>query len=187
MKLGSHNSMTYLPPLKWWMAPFKFMAKCQSENISDQYNKYGVRLFDLRIKFYNGKPKFAHGSMLYKGDVYETLRWIDSLKGIYVRIILEENTYNKKTDQAEEFKCFCKKIEANYRNIIFFGGNRKCNWERLYQFTNADPSLDDKYSSTTGTKLDDWWPWPYAAAHNADNIKVGTDKDFLFIDFVNIR
>ena len=43
-KIGSHNSMTYLPPKKWYMYPFKFVAKCQSSTIEEQYEKYSIRV-----------------------------------------------------------------------------------------------------------------------------------------------
>ena len=65
MIVGSHNSWSYLPSKKWWMAPFKFMAKCQDLNIIEQY-EIGVRCFDLRVRF-NKKGEFilGHGFMQY--------------------------------------------------------------------------------------------------------------------------
>ena len=33
MKLGTHNSMSYLPLKKWYMYPFRFMAKCQKLSV----------------------------------------------------------------------------------------------------------------------------------------------------------
>ena len=51
MILGSHNSWSYLPPKHWWMWSFHFMAKCQRVDIREQYEKYGVRCFDLRVRW----------------------------------------------------------------------------------------------------------------------------------------
>ena len=51
MILGSHNSWSYLPPKHWWMWPIHFMAKCQRVDIREQYEKYGVRCFDLRVRW----------------------------------------------------------------------------------------------------------------------------------------
>ena len=51
MLLGSHNSLSYLSPMKWYMIPFHFMAKCQSVDYKTQYEKYGIRLFDIRLWF----------------------------------------------------------------------------------------------------------------------------------------
>ena len=33
--------------------------------------------------------------------------------------------------------------------------------------------------------IDDWYPRIYAKLNNKRNIKLGTDKDILLIDFVN--
>ena len=45
MKKGSHNTMTYLKPSKWYLYPFIFVAKCQSIDYKKQFN-CGVRWFD---------------------------------------------------------------------------------------------------------------------------------------------
>lgn len=63
MELGSHNSLTYLPVKQWYLKPFKWVAKCQSKTIDEQFCDYGVRLFDIRVKFNNGEPVVAHGFM----------------------------------------------------------------------------------------------------------------------------
>ena len=51
MILGSHNSWSYLPVKQWYFTPFAFTARCQSIDIRTQYEKYGVRCFDLRVRF----------------------------------------------------------------------------------------------------------------------------------------
>ena len=51
MILGSHNSWSYLTPRKWWMKLFRFVAQCQDYDIKTQYEQFGVRCFDLRLKF----------------------------------------------------------------------------------------------------------------------------------------
>jgi hypothetical protein len=99
-------------------------------------------------------------------------------------------------EQEEQFIRFCKKIQDEFQRITFFGGRRKYDWAKLYEFYTVEPELDDKYSSTTElfggkhgslrAKLDDMWPWLYAKLHNKKNRKIGTTKDCLFIDFVNI-
>lgn len=102
-------------------------------------------------------------------------------------------------DQSKQellFYEFCEYCLANYKNIRFFGGNRKYDWKVVYNFPE-EPKLDDKYSSTTNifggdkehwtAKLDDIWPWLYAKLNNKKNIKKYNDDSILFIDFVNIR
>lgn len=191
-KLASHDSMTYLPPKKWYLYPFRFMARCQSKTLQQQYEDYGIRMFDIRISFdKNGKPEFRHGLIAYKGDVAEHFKYLNSKKRVAVRLILEEYMDDKSDIQEDNFIDYCSHLESTYKNIKFFGGIRKRDWKTIYNF-KYNPSYDNKYSSnntndTTGTILDDWFPWIYAKFNNKKNIEKGTDKPWLFIDFVNIR
>ena len=114
-KVGSHDTMTYLEPKKWWLKPFKFIAKCQSKTIEEQYNDYGIRLFDLRISYdpKTNELEFRHGAMAFKGDVLKTLEWLNSRdEKVYVRLILE-NTTRKAYDELI-FPYDCMKFEKNY-------------------------------------------------------------------------
>lgn len=194
MLIGSHNSITYSSPKKWWMRPFLFIARCQSKTIEEQFEKYDIRLFDLRIKIKNGQAIFAHGSMDYKQPIEPILNYLNNkasnCEEVYVRILSE----NKPEEYENEFISWCQDAEQKYPNLRFFGGRNKYTWKQIYKFKSPEPTYLDKYSSynkekgkITGTYLDDWFPWIYAKFHNKKNIKVGTDRDYLLIDFVNIR
>lgn len=204
--IGSHNSLTYLPVRQWYYKPFKFVAKCQSKSIYEQFCDYGVRVFDIRVRFKNGEPIVAHGPIEFKCDVLDYIEQINNLadkvfflnQPVYVRLILESNKEMK--DQSKQqllFYEFCEYCLANYKNIRFFGGNRKYDWEVVYEFETKDPVLIDKYSSTTNifggkkdswtAKLDDFWPWLYAKLYNKKNYAKYTGIEVLFIDFVNIK
>jgi hypothetical protein len=74
--------MTYLKPEKWWMKVFNFMSKCQEVSIEQQYDKYGIRVFDLRIAFDKSTPKFKHGLVTYKGDVEAVLSYLNTKKDV---------------------------------------------------------------------------------------------------------
>ena len=90
MILGSHNSWSYLKGKKWWLRPFGFMAKCQKYDIKTQYEKYGVRCFDLRILYKNGEFTIAHGFFDYKytlQDLEKDLDWLHEKGDTYVRIL----------------------------------------------------------------------------------------------------
>lgn len=192
MKLASHDSMTYLKPKKWYLYPFRFIARCQSKTLEEQYEKYGIRMFDLRISFDKHHiPEFRHGLMAFKGDVEYYLEYLNSKGDCSVRIWLEEYRDDKTDLQETLFSMFCSKAEELYPNIKFFGGVRKRDGAVLHKF-NYKPRYEDKYSSnnkngSTGTILDDWFPWLYAFFNNRKNIEKGTDKPWLMIDFVNIR
>ena len=191
MKIGSHNSVSYAKPKKWWMFPFRFMAKCQSKSIKEQYEEYGVRLFDLRIKFNkNGKASFAHGLIEYDIKIDDVLNYLNALDPIPVRILLE----NKEGEFEKEFKQWCKETKKQYPKIKFFGGRNKYSWKEIYKFKYKGPEYLDKYSSNntkgkkvTGTYLDDWWPWLYAKLNNKKNITKGTEKEYILIDFIEIQ
>lgn len=199
--LGSHNSMTYLPVKQWYFKPLFWTARCQSKPLYEQY-ELGARLFDIRVRFdENGYTVLAHGLIEFEGDVYDALKELNSLASkhkIYVRISLESNSRMKDQYMQEYcFKDFCSYIQRIYTNLIFFGGRRKYDWAPVYDFGTAEPTIEDSYSSTTNifgessftfaAKLDDLWPWLYAKIHNKKRIKMGTDKQVLLIDFVNIQ
>lgn len=187
MVYGSHNTMTYLKPKKWYMYPFQFIARCQSKSIEEQYEKYGVRMFDLRIAYDNNLDReFRHGAMAYKGDVIKVLDYLRD-KDVYVRLTLEHNDKDDLKSALVE-ACFiddCKKWEEYYPGIKFFNGRRKSDWKQLYKFKISDLEITQMVSSMTGTKLDDWWPWIYAKTHNKSNYKKYQDVDYLLMDFVH--
>ena len=116
---------------------------------------------------------------------------------VYARISLESNKPMKDQDLQEEHFCyFCEDIQKECPHIIFFGGRRKYDWTKLFEFYTVEPEIEDKYSSTTDffggkrdsfrAKLDDLWPWLYARTHNKKNRKKSTTNGYLFLDFVNI-
>lgn len=189
MILGSHNSWSYLPSKKWWLTPFKFMSKCQDVDIVTQYFKYGVRCFDLRIKFdKNNNPIIAHGAMIYKyseNNLYEDLSFINSVGGI-VRILHEVRSKKEYTlTSRKHFINFVIKLQHTYPNIKFWCGRNLYNWEIDYEFSYK-PTCEEKYSSVCKPRLiDDWYPRLFAFRNNKKIKKVGTDKDILLIDFVN--
>lgn len=196
--------MSYQPIKQWYMKPFSWIARCQNVNLQDQFIKYGCRLFDFRVKYDKyGNISFAHGWAQFHGHVNTYISELNDLAAnsdepVYARIILESNSpMDDQELQEEHFGYFCEHIQKEFENITFIGGRRKYDWAKLYDFKTVEPELDDRYSSTTnpfgertGTfwdKIDDLWPWLYARLHNKKNIKKGTDKDCLFLDFVNIR
>lgn len=191
MIIGSHNSWSYLKPSKWWLWPFIFMAKCQSKNLIEQYYKYNIRCFDLRVRFNKyGKIVVAHGFMEYDINYFELsrdLQFINERGDCYVRIIHEVRN-RKQYDNSNRhiFTAFCDELEQLYRNIKFYCGRNLYNWEVDYPF-KSNPSEEEKHASVCLPKyIDDWWPWLYAKFNNKKIKRQGTNKDILMIDFVQI-
>lgn len=206
--IGSHNTMSYLKAKKWYLRPIAFMGRCQSTTLYTQFFRYGVRYFDLRIKFNNtGLPTFWHGIFEWKFDngtynVYNVIRLLNEYSKavddkVYVRLLLEEKT-PQHDDLFQEmcFKDFCSECRKVYTNLVFVGGKRVYDAKQIYHFKTKEPTLDSKFSSMTHptggnphsfwAKIDDLWPWLYAKLHNKENYETGTTCDVLFLDFINI-
>lgn len=205
MNIGTHNSLTYLTPKKWWQKLIGFTAKCQAVDYKKQY-ELGARVFDVRLWYDDDlKMEVRHGRIAYKIGYtvfFNMLEFLEEKGDCYVRILCEEDSFAKNDPIViDKEKCFiedCRYIELMYDNIKFFGGNRKYDWKVLYNFKNKDiPTLVDRYSSTTSlfkndkkwlAVLDDLCPILYAKLKNKTLIKEHNDKDgYLFIDFINIK
>lgn len=193
MILGSHNSWSYLKPYHWWLRPFAFIARCQSVDIKTQYEKYGVRCFDLRIRVSKeGRLLIAHGSFRYDyafSKLLTDLYWINSREDCYVRVLHESRSKSQHTDEmVRVFQSFCKLLEDNFHNIYFWCGRNLYDWGYDYHFSKSEPLCFEAYSSVCAPKfIDDWWPWLFAYRNNRRIIEQGTDMNILLVDFVNIR
>ena len=187
MILGSHNAWSYLPPKKWYMRLFRFIAQCQDWDIKTQY-EHGVRCFDLRIRYKGDDLQVAHGAMVYKidvADLHKDLEWLNSKGDVYVRLLHEvRNKKQYEKSSVKHFKCDCAAFEQLYPNIKFWCGKNLYNWSTDYEFKN-NPTCKELYSSVVLPKIDDVYPRYYAKKYNKKNYKKGTDRDILLIDFVN--
>lgn len=186
MVLGSHNSWSYITPKKWWMKLIRFTAKCQCKNIQEQYN-LGARYFDLRLR----GDDIVHGPIVFdvtKQQVYEDLQWLNDKGNVVVRVLLDARNAKEYTSEIiDQFVQDCKYLEQTYQNIQFDCGRNLYNWNMEYDF-HHEFTTDDLYASVAFPRLiDDWIPIIYAKLRNKANIKRGTDKDILLIDFVNIQ
>lgn len=183
MKLGTHNSMTYLKLKYWYLYPFRFMAKCQSMTIQQQY-EYGIRYFDLRISFTkDSELEFRHGLVSYKSNVLEVIEYLNSQKEpVYCKFCLECAKEDKR--QENLFKYYCEIFEKKYRNIKFYGGHSKAKRD-IYTFQVNEPDLEYKFASGQKPFIDDLWPWLYARMHNRKS-KKECKKGLLILDFVEL-
>lgn len=196
MIYGTHNTMTYLKPRKWWMWLFNWTAKCQSETIYKQIEAYKVRMFDMRVRFNGETPILAHGLVEY--DDVDALDMNDFLtsyaernpdEDFYCRVMLE-NTFmssDKYPEQIKKFKEFCKALESNApKNLHYVGGWKKDDFSCVYKFETKQPDMYGNHASCSKYKIVQIWPWIYAKLHNKESHKRGTDKTVLMLDFIQI-
>ena len=185
--------MSYLRPSQWWLRPFAWIGRCQSQTIGEQFDK-------------QGKPYFAHGIFSYKDkDPFAILDYLNTLSSpddrVYVRLLNERDSdTNKKC-----FRWFCEKVENQYSGIVFCGGQNKKDWKQIYPFKGMpDKPLVDKYSScnhdkcdydengkevnhvnNTGVVIDDIYPEWYAKRNNLKNRNKYINQDvYLLLDFI---
>lgn len=189
--LGSHNSWSYLNPDKWYLWPFKFIAKCQKLDIKEQY-LLGVRCFDLRLCFdKEGKTCVAHGIIKYKitfNELLLQLSWLNTKGDCCIRVLHEVRTKKANTEESKKlFSDLCRSLVSTFPHLKFWCGKNLYTWDNDYDF-EYNPSCEENYSSVKPPYLlDDWFPWIYATYHNKEIYEKGTDKDILLIDFVNIK
>ena len=166
--------------------------------------EYNIEAFDIRVRFNEyGNAYFAHGIVEFKGETFYTVldkinnKAKSSNKNYYVRMFLEDITYlngimawlvfgKKRKDkeylnQEKEFQtdCFIRLCEdivsKNYSNIVFFGGIRKGDGIKVYNFNNNEPILHqliNSYPDETAVKpkrLEKIIPKLYAKRHNPMN------------------
>lgn len=191
MILGSHNTFTYLPAKKWWMKIIPGIGKCQEVNYETQYADYGVRLFDLRVRFdKHGKLVVCHGLAEYKmskDDVIDFLSFLDYQGDSYCRVELELRSKSKdESFQKDCFKAFCTEITNLFPNVKFIGGDVMYSGENAYKFENS-LAYEEMHASVCSPKIiDDWYPKYYAKRNNHTNIE-NFNGEALMIDFVNIQ
>nr|DAH13270.1 MAG TPA: hypothetical protein [Caudoviricetes sp.] len=92
--IGSHNSMTYLPPKNILMRLFTPFWRCQNKTIKEQIDA-GVEFFDLRVVWDRKLHcwQFAHGLVRFGGTAgfAGVIALLEKNKCLY-RIVLERGT-----------------------------------------------------------------------------------------------
>lgn len=183
MIIGTHNSMTYLEPKKWW---FKFCTafwRCHKKTIQEQWAA-GVRCFDLRVTFEkDGTPVFAHGIVKLKGNVYSITSELLVMAGehnseVYIRLVCEDKSADELI--AERFKEFCGLLSIWH--CTPFEGRRKGDWKLLYDF-QYKPKLNQFVGSMAPDArwYEKFMPKKYAKRMNEHN---QPQEDISLYDFI---
>lgn len=188
MIIGSHNTMTYQKPFKWYYKPFMWMVRCQNKDIDTQYSEYNVRVFDIRVykSKTDGNWYTRHGLVtLFLFNLYNLLDKINNYGDCWVQLVLEIS--KKDEDEETSFVQLCAEVERLFPNIRFIGGVRKYDWKCLYEFKNT-LSINGKFSSSPkNPKFLGIFPKLYSLLFNKKFYKEPIDEDCLMLDFVNIK
>lgn len=208
MKLGSHNTMTYLRPKVFWQRLLPFIGRCQSVDYKVQHS-LGAVGYDLRLFWDDdGKLEYRHGFLRFPADnIDEVLSYAES-NNIIVRVLLEVRSYNKPLisnidELRSRFKAYCSEIEEKYHSILFFGGQESGSGEKLYTFKNdtGNLAIEELHSSVTSLfkshnkflrMIDDLFPIIYSLIKNEKNIRAyqnNKDKEntYLYVDYIEVQ
>lgn len=144
--IGTHNSMSYLAPAKWWMKPLRIFAQCQNKTLEEQIQA-GAECVDLRV--YKSKHDgwcFAHGLVKYKGAKLIPIlnKLAQQHPGIIIRLILERA---RNSEDKQDFSILCRYVNYVYPEINFIGGFHKRTWESLYEFELNDIEIHQHVGS----------------------------------------
>lgn len=208
MKLGSHNTMTYLRPKVFWQRLLPFIGRCQSVDYKVQHS-LGAVGYDLRLFWdSDGQLEYRHGFLRFPADnIDEVLSYAES-NNIIVRVLLEVRSYNKPLisnidELRSRFKAYCSEIEEKYPSILFFGGQESGSGEKLYTFKNdtGNLAIEELHSSVTSLfkshnkflrMIDDLFPIIYSLIKNEKNIRAyqnNKDKEntYLYVDYIEVQ
>lgn len=187
MILGSHNSMTYLKPSKWYQRLARFCYRNQSISLCEQI-KAGVCYFDIRVrKNKDDKWVFAHGLVEFKFDKY----LYDIYEYMYLLNVYSENNFIVKLTleitkpdikQEEQFKTLCINLKYAHSRITFVGGTAKYDWNtKIYDFRNTDFSIHKYKSAERATVM----PIIHSILNNEKYLKTYKNTDrTLVLDFI---
>lgn len=179
--IGTHNTMSYLPPKHWWQNPINWLfAQCQ-KGITEDVKEQAV---DIRL-VWNKKQRrwdYAHGLVKYGRHTNPSslITYFIGTGVKYFRLILERN------GGEEQFQYICMDLSRTFFDkAVFLGGYRKSDWKQLYDFGTNDIPIHQ----WVGSMAEDarWYerfiPRLYARRmnqKNMENLKEGINLfDFL--------
>ena len=111
--IGSHNSMSYLPPKNLWGKITRLWNKCQDKNIREQYEA-GVRYFDIRINLYNDRWHFVHNKVDF-GRTYNLIWEFIANHKIPIRLIYDQRSKPKDVNyKIARFKTYINILIEKY-------------------------------------------------------------------------
>lgn len=197
MILGTHNSATG-GQLLWWLRPLAWLinptSKCQDRTISEQLED-GVKVYNLQVAYIGGKWRFSHGLAIYKEDVFNTLRLIDSYttknEPIYVQLYLDKCFWCKQN--VEEFEFLIETIKRNSFSDYFFILNSWVEGTNYYPYSSGKKiSMEEHYWTMGWARKNakswlDYLPLPkrHAKKYNKQ-YKDNCTKEYLMLDFYEL-
>ena len=130
--IGSHNTLSYLPPKNLWGKITRLWNKCQDKTIEEQFNS-GVDYFDIRINFYNDDEwHFVHNKVDYGIVDNNIWKYIGKNK-IPIRVIYDRRSKPKyESFERQRFIAYLYYLQQEY-NICIDSAITYWNWIEHYK------------------------------------------------------
>lgn len=128
--IGSHNTLSYLPPKNLWGKITRPWNKCQDKSIEEQVNA-GINYFDIRIDFYNdGKWHFVHNRVDYgvvNNDIWKYIGKTEvSIRIIYDRRSKPKDVILKKQRFIDYLSYLKEEYNINIDSAITYWNWKEC-------------------------------------------------------------
>lgn len=183
--IGSHNTLSYLPPKNLWGKITRLWNKCQDKTIEEQFNT-GVDYFDIRINLYNEEWHFVHNKVDYGFVDNNIWKYIGENK-IPIRVIYDQRSKPKDASyRTNRFITYLWILIEKY-NVNIDSAITYWDWKEHYK-----PFIEVKeyhasvkatwYQYLLGCK---WFANKYNAFAKYFNIEYGTCPNrVLLLDYV---
>lgn len=162
-------------------------AKTQSKTIKQQY-EVGCRMFDIRVKLFNGVWRCAHGLWQSKRLAIDIIREINSFDDTcYVTLTYEGNSKHKK-----EFIDFVEKIQEEFTNIHWGGiaikyGEGSNLFNPKYDYIKRGinfPSARQGFLPLNGNTWHIILPIPYLWKKIYNDKPIFNENYYIYVDFL---
>ena len=128
--IGSHNTLSYLPPKNLWGKITRPWNKCQDKTIVEQFNT-NVDYFDIRINFYKDKKwHFVHNKVDYgvvNNDIWKYIGKTEvSIRIIYDRRSKPKNVILEKQRFIDYLSYLKEEYNINIDSAITYWNWKEC-------------------------------------------------------------
>ena len=180
---ASHNSGTGERPANLWARLFPFVAKCQTKTLEEQCEA-GITLFDIRVRWYDGRMFIHHGLARYDLTLDEALTLLDrKAKPLSVVMV----TYEGECDDDEDMEAFVQVVERLFVPLynIRLGdiAVKKPQWLTIAA-SPYQPAYEQNYVKIVGWRV--LLPFPrlwHAISHRANETN-GANEKLSMEDFI---
>lgn len=189
---GSHNSLTYYKPTKWWM----WRYKCQDKTFEKQIRS-GIHAFDIKVRFdnnnnvhvtngkYTSEESWSHYSFV--SYILDTISLINPTdRRYFINLTLDTNDVN--LFQEINFIQLCNKFvkHSKKNKHIILGGRRTFDNDKVVVTLQDTYIVKSVAGYDTRTRFyERWFPSLFAKRMNKNNLKFWKDHFcIVFFDFL---